>query len=175
MKQLRNFILSAGIILALTAFGQGTRNASLPVIATSASVPGTVFRDCPDCPEMVVIPAGKFMMGSSELEKSWAAGHGASLGSVSDESPQHNVTLPSFALGKYDVTRDEYAAFVRESGHPAGDGCYESSMPKSNKRANANWRSPGIAQTGRDPVVPLAGEQPSVRDRGAFMVRQRGR
>ena len=108
MKQLRNFILSAGIILALAAFGQGTRNASLPVIATSAGVPGTVFRDCPDCPEMVVITAGKFMMGSSESEKSWAASHGASLESVSDESPQHNVSLRSFALGKYDVTRGEY-------------------------------------------------------------------
>src|SRR5436305_14950917 len=113
MKQLRNFILSAGIILALTAFGQGTRNASLPVIATSASVPGTVFRDCPDCPEMVVVPAGNFTMGSSASEKSWAATHGANAESVSDESPQHKVSLPSFALGKYDVTRDDYAAFAR--------------------------------------------------------------
>jgi hypothetical protein len=30
--------------------------------------PGTTFRDCPDCPEMVVIPAGHFLMGSSEAD-----------------------------------------------------------------------------------------------------------
>src|SRR6266480_4607594 len=153
MKQLRNFILSAGIILALTAFGQGTRNASPPAEATSASVPGTVFRDCPDCPEMVVVPEGNFTMGSSDSEKSWAASHGASLESVSDESPQHNVSLRSFALGKYDVTRGEYAAFVRETGHPAADGCYESSMPKSNKLASASWQNPGFNQSDRDPIT----------------------
>lgn len=38
---------------------------------------GAVFRDCPDCPEMVVVPAGNFTMGSSAEEKSWAASHGA--------------------------------------------------------------------------------------------------
>jgi len=64
---------------------------------------------------MVVIPAGNFTMGSSAGEKSWAASHGGSMGAVADEAPQHQVSLPSFALGKYDVTRGEYAAFVRET------------------------------------------------------------
>jgi hypothetical protein len=68
-------------------------------------MPGTVFRDCPVCPEMVVVPAGSFTMGSSSAEKSWAVSHGATPGSVSDESPQHVVSLRSFALGRYDVTR----------------------------------------------------------------------
>lgn len=113
----------------------------------------TEFRDCSNCPEMVVIPAGKFSMGSSASEKSWAASHGASMGSVADEAPQHDVSLRSFALGKYDVTRGEYAAFVRETSHPAGDGCNESSMPKSIKRAAASWQNPGFRQTDRDPVV----------------------
>src|SRR5437016_13546398 len=85
--------------------------------------PGAVFRDCRACPEMVVVPAGSFTMGSSAEEKSWAASHGGSLGSVADEAPQHPVTLASFALGKYDVTRGEYAAFVRAAGSSAGDGC----------------------------------------------------
>jgi uncharacterized damage-inducible protein DinB len=62
--------------------------------------PGTVFRDCPDCPEMVVVPAGNFAMGSSAEEKSWAASHGGSMGSVADEAPQHRVSLSSFALEK---------------------------------------------------------------------------
>ena len=156
MKQIQIFLLWAVLILALTAFGQDTKSvadASAPAAATSGRPPGTVFRDCPDCPEMVVVPAGNFTMGSSASEKSWAATHGANAESVSDESPQHKVSLPSFALGKYDVTRDEYAAFARETGHPAGNECYESSMPKSNKRSGASWQNPGFNQTERDPVT----------------------
>jgi formylglycine-generating enzyme required for sulfatase activity len=121
--------------------------------ARAAGPSGTVFRDCPECPEMVVIPAGKFTMGSPASEKSWAASHGGNLESVADESPQHAVSLPSCALGRYHVTRGEYAAFVRETGYSAGDGCYESSMPKSRKQAGASWQNPGFNQTERDPVV----------------------
>src|SRR5271167_4162765 len=45
----------------------------------SHPTPGSVFRDCPDCPEMVVLPAASFTMGSSVEEKSWAASHGGSM------------------------------------------------------------------------------------------------
>jgi formylglycine-generating enzyme required for sulfatase activity/dienelactone hydrolase len=123
-----------------------------PTAATSGRVPGTVFRDCPDCPEMVVLPAGTFTMGSSPSEKSWAVSHGATADAVSDESPQHSVSLRSFALGKYDVTRGEYAAFVREAGYSAGDGCGHDGE-KWNKQAGVTWEKPGFSQTQRDPVV----------------------
>ena len=113
---------------------------------------GAGFRDCPDCPEMVVIPAGRFMMGSPMEEKAWAASHGATMGSVADEAPQHVVSLRSFALGKYDVTRAEYAAFVRATGRPAGDGCGHDGG-KWEKRPGVSWQAPGFAQTDRDPVV----------------------
>src|SRR4029077_10875913 len=139
-----------------SAFGQGTesgKNASGLAVATSERVPNTVFRDCPDCPEMMVIPAGSFMMGWAAVEKSWAASHGGNAASVADESPQHGVSLQSFALGKYDVTRGEYATFVRETEYHAADGCYDSSMPKANKRAEANWQKPGFDQSERDPVT----------------------
>ena len=109
---------------------------------------------------MVVIHAGRFTMGSSASEKSWAATHGGNLPSVADESPQHVVSISSFALGKYDVTRDEYAEFVRDTGHPAGDGCQLSPSANGyfdgsnkNKRADGSWQTPGFAQSGRDPVV----------------------
>src|SRR5580692_11544510 len=116
--------------------------------------PGTVFRDCPDCPEMVVVPAGSFTMGSSAEEKSWAASHGGSVYAVADEAPQHQVSLPSFALGKYDVTRGEYAAFARETGYPAGDGCGRGrAMSKYEKDPKSSWENPGFKQTDRDPVV----------------------
>jgi formylglycine-generating enzyme required for sulfatase activity len=167
MKQLRNFILSAGIILALTAFGQGTKSAADPsatAVATSGRVPGTVFRDCPDCPEMVVVPAGSFTMGSSASEKTWAATHGwdgeqhkiplqSVALAVADEAPQHEVSLRSFALGKYDVTRREYAAFVSETGYRSDGGCYDNGNPNSPKRAGASWKNPGFKQTDNDPVI----------------------
>jgi len=59
----------------------------------------TVFRDAPYAPELVVIPAGEFMMGSTD------AGH-------PDERPQHRVTIARhFAIGRYPVTFDEYDRF----------------------------------------------------------------
>lgn len=119
---------------------------------SSSRTPGDSFRDCPRCPEMVVIPVGHFTMGSSEAEKNWAASHGGSLKSVADEAPQHEVTLASFALGRYDVTRGEYTAFVRETGWPSGDGCGHDSF-KWDKDSNLSWEDPGFAQSDRDPVV----------------------
>ena len=67
---------------------------------------GTVFRDCRECPEMVVVPAGEFMMGSPP-----SGDHGA-------ESPVHRVTIAEpFAVGVYEVTFDEWDACV------GGGGC----------------------------------------------------
>src|SRR6202007_3011500 len=45
------------------------------------------FRECPDCPEMVGIPAGEFMMGSPPSE----------VGRFDSEGPQHPVTVAAFA------------------------------------------------------------------------------
>jgi len=113
---------------------------------------GTVFRDCPECPQMVVLPAGSFMMGSSPAERTWAASHGASAGSVADEAPQHAVSLPSFAVGRSDVTRAEWAVFARETGLAANDGCGKYSF-KWDKEPDRTWQHPGFEQTDQDPVV----------------------
>ncbi len=79
---------------------------------------------------------------------SWAG----SAEGVADEAPQHGVSLPSFAMGMYDVTRGEYAAFVRETGHSSGDGCGIDGF-EWKKLADKSWQNPGYAQTYRDPVV----------------------
>lgn len=69
--------------------------------------PGTVFRDCEACPEMVVIPAGGFTMGSPDNE----------LGHINDEGPQHDVTIARpFAVGRFAVTFDEWDACVAAGG-----------------------------------------------------------
>ena len=130
----------------------GPKKAGATAVTGSEHAPGSVFRDCADCPEMVVIPAGSFVMGSSSAEKSWAASQVGSADGLADESPQHSVSLPLFALGKYDVTRGQYAAFVRETGYSAGDGCGRDSF-KWQKRPELTWQHPGFKQTDRDPVV----------------------
>ena len=69
--------------------------------------PGRRFRDCDACPEMVVIPAGSFLMGSPESEE----------GRADDEGPQHRVTIgEAFAAGVYEVTFEEWGACVADGG-----------------------------------------------------------
>jgi formylglycine-generating enzyme required for sulfatase activity len=153
MMSLRTDMKRLRIILALAC----SLTTSTHAVAQARAAPraaGTVFRDCRACPEMVVLPAGSFTMGSSAEEQSWAASHGGSMKAVADEAPQHQVSLPSFALGKYDVTRGEYAAFARETGYPAGDGCGGGrAIFKWEKDPKLTWDHPGHAQTDRDPVV----------------------
>lgn len=65
----------------------------------SAAQTGQTFRDCQDCPEMVVIPAGSFDMGSNSDD--------------SDEAPLHRVTISyAFAVGKYEVTIEQWDAMM---------------------------------------------------------------
>jgi formylglycine-generating enzyme required for sulfatase activity len=65
------------------------------------------FRECASCPEMVVMPPGRFVMGSPESED----GHEA------NESPQHAVTLARrFAVGRFAVTFNEWDACLSDGG-----------------------------------------------------------
>src|ERR1700730_17187856 len=73
--------------------------------------PGDVVKDCENCPEMVVVPAGSFMMGSPESEKYRGT----------DEGPQHAVTIAKpFAVGRFAVTVDQFAMFVNETRYSPG-------------------------------------------------------
>jgi formylglycine-generating enzyme required for sulfatase activity len=141
------------IILALV-FGFIAAPPAMAQATMAARAAGTVFRDCRDCPDMVVLPAGTFTMGSSDQEKTWAASHGATVKAVSDEAPQHQVSLQSFALGRYDVTLGEYRAFVRETAYPSGDGCGSGrAILKWEKDPKLGWDSSGHIQTDHNPVV----------------------
>ena len=59
------------------------------------------YRDCDECPEMVVIPAGKFLMGSKDDPF-------ANPRPSKDEMPQHEVSLKSFSMGKYEITQEQW-------------------------------------------------------------------
>jgi formylglycine-generating enzyme required for sulfatase activity len=69
--------------------------------------PKDTFKDCPECPEMVVIPSGSYMMGSPATEK----------GREEREGPQRKVTVARpFAVGKYEATFAEWDACVTAGG-----------------------------------------------------------
>ena len=77
---------------------------ALLALVESVGPPGTTFRDCPECPEMVVVPEGSFLMGS--------------MSGGDDERPVHEVTIErAFAVGVYEVTFAEWDACV------SGGGC----------------------------------------------------
>jgi len=68
---------------------------------------GLAFRDCASCPEMVVVPAGSFFMGTSDTD----AEH------QNDEGPRHEVRFESpFAVGRFEVTFTEWDACLADGG-----------------------------------------------------------
>jgi formylglycine-generating enzyme required for sulfatase activity/uncharacterized caspase-like protein len=106
--------------------------------------PKDTFKDCDACPEMVVVPAGEFMMGSPKNEEH----------RQKEEDPQHKVTIGKpFAVGKFAVTRDQFEAFVRETSHATGNTCETFENDKWEERAGRSFRNPGFAQDGKHPVV----------------------
>jgi formylglycine-generating enzyme required for sulfatase activity len=114
--------------------------------ATDARQPGKTFKDCDDCPEMVVVPAGSFQMGSPSSEAERYPG----------EDPVHKVTIArDFALGKTHVTRGQFAQFVNATGHDAGGKCYTFENGKYAEHSERSWRGPGFAQKDDHPAVCL--------------------
>jgi formylglycine-generating enzyme required for sulfatase activity len=88
--------------------------------------PKDTFKECADCPEMVVVPSGDFMMGSPAHERD----------SNNDESPQHRVRFASaFAISRFEVTFDEWDACVMLGGciyHPSDQGWGRGGRPVIN-------------------------------------------
>ena len=103
---------------------------------------GDRFRDCAECPEMVVVPAGSYRMGSPSYEQ----------GRQEREGPVHEVTIAApFAVGVYEVTVAEFRRFVDETGYSAGSSW--STFEPGECRAGRGWRNPGFGQNGRHPVT----------------------
>ena len=107
---------------------------------------GKKFRDCDECPELVVVPAGSFMMGSPSGE----------AGRDDDEGPVHRVTFERpFAVGVYEVTRGEFARFVSATGHSMGNSCWTYESGEGEERSGRHWKNPGFSQTDEHPAVCL--------------------
>ncbi|MDE0206068.1 MAG: SUMF1/EgtB/PvdO family nonheme iron enzyme [Candidatus Tectomicrobia bacterium] len=105
---------------------------------------GEVFRDCPDCPEMVVVTAGSFRMGGPHGE----------TGRQDNEGPQHRVKISQpYAVSVYEVTREQYLRFVIATGRTWADTCITYEDDQVGERRDRTWQTPGFQQTDRHPVV----------------------
>lgn len=82
-----------------------SKNLRVPALDLAATAPklGQVFKDCADCPDMVVVPAGSFDMGSNDK----------SVSEYVNESPAHRVIIAkAFAMGKTEVTQGQWKAVM---------------------------------------------------------------
>ena len=74
---------------------------------------GTIIKDCPECPEMVVLPGGSFLMGSppDPGPDPFSNEQPKPIGEA-NARPQRRVQIQSFAIGKYEVTQEQWYAFM---------------------------------------------------------------
>ena len=101
-------------------------------------------------PEMQLIPAGQFQMGSPDSEE----------GRSDDEGPVHAVSIyRPFALSRCEITVGQFKRFVSETGYQTdaerGDGCFvlNEKGDRRERQKTADWRSPNFTQTNDHPVV----------------------
>ena len=103
-------------------------------------------------PAMVVIPPGRFKMGSPAKE----------TGRIGDEGPVHNATITRpMALGQCEVSVGQFRRFVSATGYvtaaekPGAEGCFawNAAAQQWQARKGLNWRNPGFSQDERHPVV----------------------
>ena len=129
-------------VLAL-AIGRSTAFAQSPSADAS-------LRDCADCPEMVVVPSGNYRMGSPR-----------DRALTESEGPRHEVRISdAFAVARFEITRGQFAAFVKESGYTAfeGKGCSILKHDDLNwvDDDSKDWRNPGFEQGDDHPVVCIS-------------------
>jgi formylglycine-generating enzyme required for sulfatase activity len=132
------------LVLAVWFFGhRAPAPATVPAVSSAVvPKPGTVFRDCPTCPGLTVLPAGRFKQGSA----------GADSGSSSFDKPMHWVVIGRpFAMFTSAVTLDEFREFITAAGRDM-QGCdvYDGEWKH---RPESSWENPGFVQTGSHPVT----------------------
>jgi formylglycine-generating enzyme required for sulfatase activity/serine/threonine protein kinase len=108
--------------------------------------PGREFKDCSDCPEMVVIPTGTFRMGD-------LSGDGDAK-----EKPVHSVSVPSFAVGRYEVTMNQFRTFVNATSYKTDaekeGSCYslvKGRDPAWSDTSGMSWRNASVSGVGAKP------------------------
>ncbi len=134
--------------------------------------PLSTFQDCADCPQMVAIPPGSFMMGGTKAERKIQF-----VGLDPYDHPQHKVDIAyPFAIGQFEVTVDEFDAYVKETGATVGGTCAIRLMEKGKFARKFNGtKLPNSAKFEQGPYLiyisdgsyaqpglPVTGKQPAV-------------
>ncbi len=138
------FLGCAALALLQGVHATASERASAPAAASPETV-----QDCSHCPELVSVPAGRFVMGAAPGEED--AEH--LLESFRNRSePQRPVAVRTFLAGRYEVTRAQYRVFEEASGHHARR-CFRWTGAEFVLDAKTDWRNPGFPQDDRHPVT----------------------
>ncbi len=118
-------------------------------VPTSHRKPGNSWKDCSDCPEMVVLPPGSYRMGArpgeeeaERLETSWR----------NRSTPLREVAIGQFAIARTEVTRAQFRRFADSTGR-ALVGCHGWANNRLETNNALNWSEPGFRQDDSHPVV----------------------
>lgn len=93
-------------------------------------------------PQMVKIPAGIFLMGSTKEQVAQAIKAGLNKDFAEREQPQHTVELSEYSIGKYPITNREYQAFVRDAKYKPPQGWEGDQFPSEkggHPVVNVSW------------------------------------
>lgn len=138
---IRSFVVICACLASVPAT-QAEKRA--PLAEEQALTTLASFTECGDCPEMVVVPAGEFVMGAPQDE---------AVATQREDQVRVSIGRP-FAVGRFAVTRGEFAAFVAKTGHKSGVPCHDLvSWTLEGGAEQRDWRSPGFSQDDRHPVV----------------------
>lgn len=120
-------------------------------------VPSGPFKDCAECPEMVPIPAGQFLMGATPGEEER---ENVPMQARNRSQPQYWANVGSFAVGRYEVTRGQYRVFAEATGRNR-EGCSVWTGSKVDLDLSKDWRNPGYPQDDTHPAVCVSWEDAS--------------
>lgn len=129
--------------MSLLAAAFALANSAAPAIAQNTA-PGSNFQECRDCPTMVVVPKGDFVMGAEAGEEGRY------------EGPEHPVKIArAFAIGLNPVTVAQFRYFVEATGYRAATDCIVPRNGTYEKVPGSDWRDPAMGRPPKDdePVV----------------------
>jgi formylglycine-generating enzyme required for sulfatase activity len=148
--------------------------AALSLVATAGAAPSHAapqpaarrIKDCADCPAMVVVPGGRFTIGSPETEP----------GRHKNEGPQRALDIATLAVSETEITRRQFSAFVRATRRTVAPGCDthgDGADGNWDATPAASWMSPGFPQGDDHPVVCVTWQDAA--DYAAWLAARTGR
>jgi len=140
--------MSVAVVLAIGVNAVSVQAAPKTKGTDAVVLPAGVMQDCAHCPLLNLIPAGRFTLGSPTAREE-VDPHSGETGAVAV------VMEKAYALGRYEVTREEYQAFVSVTNRVSIGDCKVATPQGFVKKSEATWETPGFdaPQNATDPVV----------------------